>query len=93
MIGSKKYADARIEIEIRDAVKGPYFNTTTHSLSEWNSIKNRQGPWVTIEGRRSVISVPKEQVAQLTDPAMLMGYYDSHIEDIEWLAGFDGNGA
>lgn len=93
MIGSKKYADARIEIEIRDAVKGPYFNTTTHSLSEWNSIKNRPGPWVTIEGRRSVISVPKEQVAQLTDPAMLMGYYDSHIEDIEWLAGFDGNGA
>ncbi|MDW5415783.1 M60 family metallopeptidase [Iodobacter sp. CM08] len=91
-INSKKYANTSVYIEIADAIAAPYFNTQTHTLADWPAILKRPGPWVRIEGRRSAITVPRDQAKNLKDPVALMSYYDNHIENIEWLAGFDGSG-
>lgn len=93
VIESPEYADGTLGLRISGAIAGAYFDTSRHSVADWPAIRARPSPWVTIEGRRAVITVPKDQVASLDDPIALMAHYDKHVERHEWLAGLDGEGA
>jgi hypothetical protein len=85
------YTNTTLSVTISNAVAGAYFNTAQHTLSDWATIKTIATPWITIEGKRSVVTVPRGQVSNLNDPITLMKYYDEHVTHIEWLAGFDGS--
>lgn len=91
-INSHQAADATVHISIEEAVAAPYFHVERHGPQDWARIRQLPGPWVLLEGRRSVITVPREQVRDLKDPQALMAQFDTHVENIEWLAGFDGSG-
>lgn len=90
VIESDYRVEATIDLKVAGAVRGAYFNTMMHRRSEWEAIKALPSPWVTIEGQRAVITVPKSQVVGLTDPVSLIHFYDNHVNRIQWLAGLDG---
>ncbi|MGV3613928.1 MAG: M60 family metallopeptidase [Fimbriimonas sp.] len=67
----------KIAVEVRGAVAAPRYVRGKTSREEWGRmLAEPGGPWVEMEAREIVLSLPRSAVANLTDPETAMAYWD-----------------
>lgn len=84
-------ADAGVaEITIRNAVRSPFYSTTTHrptSLEQWRVEQSHPGPWADFESDKFMMQVPSEWIATFDSPDMLMADWDTAMDCVSTLFG------
>ncbi len=70
-----------IEVTIAGAVPAPHFVRGTTTSAEWaRMLAEPGGPWVEMEGRGIILSLPRSAVADLKDPEALMAFWDETMD-------------
>ncbi len=82
--GSDVSGDAKlgsISVTIAGAVPAPRFVRGETSAAEWQrQLAEPGGPWVELEGRKVILSLPRTAVKDLKDPEPLMAFWDETFE-------------
>ena len=86
-------ADAGIvEIQIRNAVRSPYFSTQIFdrtSLADWQKTERKhQAPWADFISEKVFIQVPTSWIYNFDDPITMLEDWDSAMDAVSDLMGF-----
>lgn len=57
-----------IDVAIEGAVEAPLYISGVTDPAEWNTIRERPGPWAEIGSDRMIVTVPSELVRKIDDP-------------------------
>jgi hypothetical protein len=67
-IESPRGRTGEIEVAIEGAVEAPLYISGVTDPAEWNTIRERPGPWAEIGSDRMIVTVPSELVRGIDDP-------------------------
>jgi hypothetical protein len=80
--------DLDIKIGAVGVVQAPYYELGKTTREEWAKSKNEhRGPWAELACNGVIVSVPREQIRNLTNPEELMKTWDRIVAEQDWLAG------
>lgn len=67
----------KVAVTVAGAVPAPRYVRGVTTKQEWaRMLAEPGGPWVELEAKAIILSVPRSAVANLTDPETLMAYWD-----------------
>lgn len=70
-----------ITINVKGAVKAPYFKLGETSEQDWNvTIRNNPAPWAEIASDKIVLTVPSYRIRNLSNPVKLMQFWDEVLD-------------
>lgn len=66
-----------ITIQVKGAVKAPYFKLGETSEADWNTtIRDNPGPWAELATDNIILTVPSYRIRKLSNPVKLMQLWD-----------------
>lgn len=81
------YGAGEIEVNIKGAVKSPYFVQGKTTPKQWEELRNAPGPWAEIASDRIVLTVPSKHVRNIEDPSALLDFWNAMLDDDADLVG------
>jgi hypothetical protein len=70
-----------ITVQVKGAVKAPYFKLGETSEQEWNTtIRNNPAPWAELATDNIVLTVPSYRIRNLNNPVKLMQFWDEVMD-------------
>jgi hypothetical protein len=90
-INEKPGREAPVELAISGAVRAPEFRLGRDDPARWSAtLAATAAPWGEIAGRHLVLALPRDQLAQVADPAALAAFWDQVLDGCWTFAGWPG---
>ncbi|NCG21123.1 MAG: hypothetical protein GWP91_19095 [Rhodobacterales bacterium] len=87
---SSAFRPGQAQVEISGAVAAPSFFASTQTNEQWSAIlADGQAPWGDIVGDSMIATLPRDQLAQVSDPQSIATGWDDIVSNSYSMMGLD----